>query len=75
MVPRSNWSARTKTSPMCGFRSAESDIEGMEVIGEDGQSLEDEDEETLDEEEEEEGGAETPELSEGGTNATRNLEP
>lgn len=39
----------------------------MEVIGEDGQSLEDEDEE--------EGGAETTELSEGGTNSTRNLEP
>lgn len=40
------------------------------MIGEDGQSLEDEDEE-----EEEEGGAETTELSEGGTNSTRNLEP
>lgn len=39
------------------------------MIGEDGQSLEDEDEE------EEEGGAETTELSEGGTNSTRNLEP
>lgn len=34
--------------------SAESDIEGMEVIGEDGENLEDEDMETLDEAEKEE---------------------
>lgn len=34
--------------------SAESDIEGMEVIGEDGENLQDEDMETLDEAEREE---------------------
>lgn len=40
---------------LCVHRSlAESDIEGMEVIGEDGENLEDEDMETLDEAEREE---------------------
>lgn len=41
--------------------SADSDIEGMEVIGEDGENLEDEDMETLDEAEKEEDGEEEEE--------------
>lgn len=61
--------------------SAESDIEGMEVIGEDGENLEDEDMETLDEAEREEEedkmeeAAERAGSPEEGTNYTETQKP